>query len=193
MFCSKLKWLKVCISCCGEWEIENSFPKIIIDWLCVRKILYPGFFCLWGYVDTFLDVSSMWFKKLPLTSKISFRYKIPLSMNCLLYRYALFIFKLSFNLFPYVQLFVVVFVQVPTIHLTFFLKSNFYLMNHLSVHTIPMETFWLSFIDIKECNILALLHCWIYSVLLSFFSVRHTRPLSVPSVNSILLVHSLGQ
>ncbi len=158
---SKLKWLKFCISYCGEWEIENSFSKIIIDWFYVGKFLYPGFFCIWVYVDPFLlnarkkslncilstfiylllisiqfpsgillaeiftldiwsfhslgmhdfycrhsiklvinlylDVSSIWFKKLPLSSKISFIYKIPLSMNCLLYIYALFIFKFSFN------------------------------------------------------------------------------------------------
>ncbi len=45
----------------------------------------------------YLDVSSIWCKKLPLSSKISFIYKIALSMNCLLNRYTLFIFKFSFN------------------------------------------------------------------------------------------------
>ncbi len=48
-------------------------------------------------INSYLHVSSMWFKKLPLLSKISFIYKRPLSMKCLLYRYVLFIFKFSFN------------------------------------------------------------------------------------------------
>ncbi len=49
---------------------------------------------------------------------------------------------------------------------------------------IVCELFWLKTIH----KTTSMDYCWMYSVLLSFFSVCHTTPLHVLSLNSILLV-----